>query len=112
MKVVEYCKSDIGKRYDSHIEIRSQKRFISDIRGETIIDFVGKVENIQEDFDIICDRIGIPRVELEKRNVSDSSKKHYSEFYTTEARETVEEFFGEDIDTLGYTFEECYDIGE
>ena len=34
------------------------------------IDFYGKVETIQEDFDYVCKRIGLPRYELKKLNKS------------------------------------------
>ena len=48
-------------RYD---HIIPQCNFLLDDRDEVIVDFIGRFENIQSDFDTICDRINIPRKKL------------------------------------------------
>ncbi len=81
--------------------VRLQKDWVYSKDGELLVDFVGRYENLKEDFDKICSRIGVS-ASLPRANVSNT--KPYREFYTEETRELVREAFKPDIETFGYEF--------
>lgn len=82
-------------------DYRTQTSQISDESGKCLVDFVGRVETIDEDFVEICRRIGI-RSNLGHQNKS--SHCPYREYYSDETREIVVKIYAEDIAKFSYSF--------
>ena len=73
------------------------------IDNKVEMNFIGKLENIQEDFDTVCDKISLPRKQLGHANSSEH--KHYTEYYNNKTKNIIAEKFAEDIEYFGYEFE-------
>jgi hypothetical protein len=68
-----------------------------------VVDFVGRFENIDEDFDIIAKKTGLSgRIERKK-----SKKPHYSTMYNERLIDGVRKKYANDIKLFGYEFENC-----
>ncbi len=89
---------------DMHEIFYSQMRWIKDPEtGKDFgIDFIGRYENLQDDFDRICDKIGKERVILPHENRTEH--RHYREHYNEESRRIVAEIYKEEIERFGFKF--------
>ena len=71
--------------------------------GDVIVDYIGKYENLQDDWATISSRLGIDR-ELPQVNVNRNKTRHYTEYYSRKTRNTIYERFAIDIEYFGYKF--------
>ncbi|MCC5859291.1 MAG: sulfotransferase family 2 domain-containing protein [Ectothiorhodospiraceae bacterium] len=99
-------KFDPERPYDYMLDISAERQheYIVDLGGNLIVDFIGRYENLQTDFDTICQRIGIPPIKLPHlRKAGD--RRDYRSYYTDTLADLVAEHYRRDLDLLGYTFE-------
>ena len=82
--------------------LRTQASFILDKDDSLMVDFVGKVENIQDDFEFIAKKLQL-NPQLGKLN--ESVKTDYRKQYDTELVELVEKVYYDDVKNFDYKFE-------
>lgn len=99
-------KFDPERPYDFMLDVSRelQSDYLIDLHGNTIVDYIGRYENLHEDFRAIRERIGLPRIELphERRAVD---RDDYRGYYTDTTAALVAEHYAADIELLGYTFD-------
>ncbi len=98
-------KLDPQRPYQFHIDtsIERQSDYLIDLHGNIIVDFIGKYENLEEDFRQVCERIGVRAPKLaHKRQAKDRSS--YQKYYTDETAALVSDYFRRDIGMFGYSF--------
>lgn len=82
-----------------------QLSYLMDEKGELLVDYVGRFENLQNDFSEICSKIGV-RSELQEVNITRSrQKRDYRAYFTDRSRELIGETYARDVDFFGYSFE-------
>jgi len=83
-------------------ELRLQKDFVVDERGELIMDFVGRYEALERDFNEVCGRVG---VSSRLPHLNKTPRKSYTDYYTSQTAALVAEAYKEDVEFFGYDFE-------
>jgi len=106
---------------DNYRHVIPQTSFLYDNNGKCLVDFVGRFESLQGDFDFICKKLNIDVIKLGHKNktqnnswiiqiknlfkLNDSKRKHYSEYYDDDTFEFVEKYYQNDITNFNYKFE-------
>lgn len=70
--------------------------------GEIIVNFIGRFENFNEDWENIC--VQLNRKGLELPHVKKSVRTDYREYYNDHSIEIVAKWYRKDIEEFGYTF--------
>lgn len=108
---------------DQYRHIMPQYDMLHDSRGTLLVDFVGRFETLQADFDRVCAKLDIEDSELPHRNKSDKKSRdtkrkvrnwlyfngensigRHSDFYDADTRDAVADYYRKDIEAFGYTY--------
>lgn len=73
---------------------------------ELDMEFIGKFENLEEDFKTLCQKLGVKKKLLSEKLHSNKSQRDpdYRKYYNKETKLYVETLFEEDIRRFGYEF--------
>jgi hypothetical protein len=106
---------------DKYRHIMPQYDMLHDQQGKLLVNFVGRFESLQADFDQVCGQLDIQESRLSHRNPSDkksrnlkrrlrnwlyfngeNSKENYLDFYDDETVSIVGKLYQKDIEAFGY----------
>jgi hypothetical protein len=85
-----------------HILFQPQYTLLVGADGKLLSDCVGRVEEMQESYDAICVRIGIPSRPLEQ--VNSTRRGDYRQYYDQQLIDGVSDLYRRDLDLFGYGF--------
>ena len=114
----------LGKDYYRHV--LPQWQFLYDEKGQCLVDFVGKFENLQAEFNQVCHLLNIPEQTLPHKNrkvatglrqrfqqklaqliPAFADHRHYSAYYDSESEAFIRQRYQQDIEQFDYTFEQA-----
>jgi hypothetical protein len=81
----------------------NQLDWLVDPHGNVAVDFIGRFENLQNDWATIAAKLGVTQ-ELPHKNTNPGKGRHYTEYYAAETRAIIEDRFRVDIAHFGYEF--------
>lgn len=92
-------------QYHIDTSIELQTDYLIDLRGNLIVDFIGRYERLEQDFTEACTRIGIRPPKLPHRRQANDRGADYRRYYDNGTAELVAKHFAPDIERLGYRFD-------
>jgi hypothetical protein len=90
------CKNNLEK-CDNHIKLQAV------MLPWEHLNHIGDLYSLNEDFKMICDKLGIELQQISHENKSEH--KPYAEYYDEETKQIVAEKYAKDIECFGYKFE-------
>lgn len=101
--IIKFLQHNVATQdlYSDHYQ--AQHKFIMDSNGSVAVDFVGRFENLSNDFAQMCQKYQLPNSPL--KTLNGTKHLHYSRYYNEESRKLVGEVFREDIELFDYHFE-------
>jgi hypothetical protein len=88
--------------YDKPKMFLPQVDWLVDANGQIEMDFIGRFEQLSEDFDYIAKQL---KTTAKLPHVNASKHRHYSTYYTDETAAIVRDWYAKDIAEFGYEFE-------
>ena len=88
-----------SKRIGAH-----QINMLADKNGVLQMDFIGRFENLQEDWNYVCDKLNLVKTDLSHQKKAPEVK--YNDYYNEENRNLVASLWKKDLEVFGYDYED------
>jgi len=98
----EFICSNLGNTYINEIKARDLSHWLCDKNGNIMVDFVGKVENLESDLEYILNRLNLYHPDLKQLN--QSQRTDYRQYYDDKTKKIVEKRFEWLISNFNYQF--------
>lgn len=80
--------------------VLKEQNLYTNLDDKMVMDFVGKFENLKEDWDKVCDHLEQPRAKLPHK--VRGFHKDYDRLYTDKVRNIVADYYGKDFELFDY----------
>lgn len=99
----EFCLSGLSQNLvEDDIFFYKQVSYVQNLNGEVDTDFIGKFENLENDFQFVCEKL---QVDASLPIIGKTGvKQYYTEAYNQQMIDIVAKLYSDDIDTFGYDF--------
>ena len=83
-----------------------QYLYAFDKKRNKIVDFIGKVENIKEDFNEVADILELESSVMDKIHINKTQRdsQDYRDYYTEETKQIIEKVYQTDMQAFGYKY--------
>jgi len=110
---LRYERPHLVRQKDCLLDYNPEYYFGSKRYTSSPCSFIGKYETLEQDFNCLLDILGAPQnklleknASLRRRKVGGDKRSYYSDYYDRRTRRLVEEIYADDLELLGYDFEE------
>jgi chondroitin 4-sulfotransferase 11 len=104
MSFSEWVTGEKGYSFKDTMVKRTMHSWISDEKGNLLMDYVIRFEKLQEGFSEVCAKLGLPAYELP--HTFKTKHNHYSSYYSPEAIDCVYIHYKKDLESFGYKYNE------
>ena len=87
--------------YDTPKMFMPQLDWLKDDDGNVSMDYVGRFENLQNDFRTLCEKLDVA---ADLPHLKASKRGHYHDYFTKKASGIIGNWFAEDIDYFNYDY--------
>ncbi len=87
--------------FDQPKMFQPQTQWLVDEQGELLVDFVGRFENLEVDFQRVCQSLNLKLALGHKKK---SKRGSYRDYYSSNSRDLIADIFASDIQIFDYNF--------
>lgn len=100
-------KFDPERPYQYHIDtsLSLQSDYVVDLYGKLLVDFIGRNEQLEEDFWAVVEKLNLPIKTLPGKRIAKDRDKDYRRYYNNETAELVAAHFARDIELFAYQYD-------
>ncbi len=69
---------------------------------QPLVDYIGRVENLQQALDHICSQLGMDQHQIQRVNTS--QRGNYQEYFNSDTRDIASQVYAEDLQLFGYEY--------
>jgi chondroitin 4-sulfotransferase 11 len=100
----DFCVRFSDTSWKDNIFLRSQAKLLGVHTDRSLMDYVGRFENLERDFAILCQILGLGDVQLQQHNAGQYDNSDYRQHYSTVAKDAIERAYSDDVKLFNYEF--------